>query len=328
MTTLVALPTKDAVVMGCDSLGTVSQPMIDSIRLLSEFFDFNSGDLILDDDGKPRLRSVSQVLDLTSQVPFDHMTDVDKMFSLEPLAMGVMFTGTTSIEDRTIKSLLGDFKAGDKAFLPETPNFTVKSVGERLLEHIRAFYEEAFGDIRPEFRPPLELILAGYDKSGPHPRVAKIDLRAAEVSMQEPPFSPVFGGQSREIERIVYGIDIDGYIRIEERHEDLMRRYALKVAKANGVEDPKLSDPGKDFRIFGKDFGLPSMAANWGNFSEQNAIDCVAYFVRIMRGAQRFSARMPTVGGAIHVALVDRETGFRFISRREYAHEDHRVPRA
>lgn len=46
-----------------------------------------------------------------------------------------------------------------------------------------------------------------------------------------------------------------------------------------------------------------------------------------MSQAQRFSSRMPTVGGEIHVALVNRESGFRFISRREYSYDGHIVKR-
>jgi hypothetical protein len=86
-----------------------------------------------------------------------------------------------------------------------------------------------------------------------------------------------------------------------------------------GRENPE--DPGSRF------FSLPGLQAEWGDFSEQNAIDCVTYFISIMREAHRFSGRMPTVGGPIHVALVSRSTGFQFISREEYRHEDHRVAR-
>ncbi len=326
MTTLVALPTKDAVVLGCDSLGTVSRPLVDPSALLREFFDLKTGQLLLRKSGEPILQDVSQVFDLADSVPFDHMTDVDKLFSLKPLAMGVMFTGITSIGDRTVKSLLSEFKAKDKAFLANTTNYTVKALGGRLLQYVGQYYNNHYKNWRPEFRPHLELILAGYNKAGPHPHVAKLDLKKDQVEIQDQ-FWPVFGGQSRGIERIVYGVDISTFVRIEERHAALMKVHAAEALAAQGITGVDVPDPNKEHRIFTDDFRIPSLSANWGDFSEQNAIDCVGYFIRIMRGAQRFSSHMPTVGGAIHVALVDREMGFRFISRREYSHEDHRVPR-
>lgn len=128
--------------MGCDSLGTVSRPMIDPRVLLGQFFE-PTGSLRLDESGKPVLNTVAQVIDLTDSVPFDHMTDVDKLISLEPLAMGVMFTGITAVGDRTVKSLLNEFKRKDRAFDPRIPNYTVKSVGKRLLEHLSEYYQDS-----------------------------------------------------------------------------------------------------------------------------------------------------------------------------------------
>ncbi len=253
------------------------------------------------------------------------MTDVDKIIDLSPLNLGVMFTGIVSIGNRTVKSLLSDFTSTDKAFKSGATNYTVKTIAERLLKSLRTHYQAEYSELIAPFRPDLELILAGYDKSGPHPRIAKINLKKDKVDIQDPPFWPVFGGQSREIERVVYGIDLESWVRLEERHFDILSRFAQETAKLHGKQGiPELS---KQHRLFTDEFRLPGIAASWGDFSEQNAIDCVGYFVRIMEGAQRFSARMPTVGGAIHVALVDRKNGFRFISRREYSHEDHRVQR-
>ena len=63
MTTLVALPTKDAVVMGCDSLATVSKPLVDPLTILDEYFDSESGDLKVDGAGKPVLAHISDLFD-------------------------------------------------------------------------------------------------------------------------------------------------------------------------------------------------------------------------------------------------------------------------
>ena len=39
MTVLVSLATKDALVLGCDSLGTTPKVLVDPLELISEFFD-------------------------------------------------------------------------------------------------------------------------------------------------------------------------------------------------------------------------------------------------------------------------------------------------
>ena len=75
-----------------------------------------------------------------------------------------------------------------------------------------------------------------------------------------------------------------------------------------------------------KDWDLNGFDANWGDFSEQNAIECVNFFVEIMIKSQQFSSSLPTVGGEVHIALITKEKGFSWISREEYEHEGHLTP--
>ncbi len=141
MTTLVALPTKDAVVMGCDSLATASRLLVDPRRLLNSFDE--KGRVLRDSDGRDIL-DFGSLLSVAEHVPYDHMTDVDKLVHLKPLPLGVMFTGITSLGDRTVKSLLREFRRKDPAFRKSTQNYTVKSVSGRLLKFFRARYENFF----------------------------------------------------------------------------------------------------------------------------------------------------------------------------------------
>ena len=43
--------------------------------------------------------------------------------------------------------------------------------------------------------------------------------------------------------------------------------------------------------------------------------------------SQQFSSMLPVVGGDVHISLITKEDGFRFISREEYEHEGYRTPR-
>ena len=69
---------------------------------------------------------------------------------------------------------------------------------------------------------------------------------------------------------------------------------------------------------------IRGLDANFGDFSEQNAIDCVDFFIEIMIRAQAVSSQLPTVGGDVHIAVI-REDGFRFVSRQEWTHGDHSI---
>ena len=340
MTTLVALSTKDAVVLGCDSLATSTKLLVDPFELLAFFDHQKEFKLRLDETGQPVLKDFGEVVNRAMDVPYNHMTDVDKLVELAPLPMGLMFTGITSIGDRTIKSLLAEFKQKDKAFRtkPAPSNYTVSSISSRILDHLSEYYDAAFGDRDDLVKPYLEYLIAGYDKSGPLPRVIRVTVSNKK---QEQCYSPgvAFAGVMQEIQRIVFGIDGPGIGALEYRYQSLLGEFAGRARELNG-DDLKLPDIGdfirEGYHLFGEldpkregspDFRLPGFEANWGDFSDQNAIDCVAWFIGIMREAHRFSSKMPTVGGAIHIALVSRDAGFRFISREEYRHEDHRVQR-
>jgi hypothetical protein len=57
--------------------------------------------------------------------------------------------------------------------------------------------------------------------------------------------------------------------------------------------------------------------ANFNAFSLQDAIDYAKFLVRTTSDYQRFSGKLPTVGGDIDVALVTNHLGFRWIAQKE-----------
>jgi len=152
----------------------------------------------------------------------------------------------------------------------------------------------------------LEFILGGYDKRSPIPKIVRIKLPKKEIeeTLKEGNFGIVFGGEMKEIQRIVFGTDFSNRIKIGSRHIELLRRYRDKMndfLKQNNVslEIPELSmDEIEELDIFSNGWEPDGFSANWANFSEQNAIECVDFFINIniMIRSQQFSVGMPTVG--------------------------------
>ena len=110
MTTLVALSSKDALVMGTDSLGTVTRRLVDPLDLLECFETKDDFKLKVDDQGKPLLDSFLTLMEHAQAVPYNQLSNVSKLFDLSPLPMGVMFTGITSIGNCTIGKLISGFR--------------------------------------------------------------------------------------------------------------------------------------------------------------------------------------------------------------------------
>lgn len=335
MTTLVALSTKDCLVLGCDSLGSSSKKLVNPIDLV-DYFDLTDSTLSLklDKNGKPILKNFNDIYKLSHDVPFTHMPHMSKLFSLEPLEMALMITGVTSIGDRTIKSIIEEFKSKDLMFRvkPKPRNYSVETLAHKILDFVTEFYDT---EHTSSSKPSLELILAGYGKRDALPEVYRIQFPDKKVvkSFGKGDFGIVLGGQNKEIQRIVFGTDDRNRWKIHTRHIELLREYRVHcntLLKANSVsfEIPELlGEDIEKYKIFQNDWDLEGFDANWGDFSEQNAIECVDFLVSIMIKSQEFSYGMPTVGGEVHIALITKSSGVKFISKEEYMHKGHIVPK-
>ena len=332
MTTLVSLVTKDSAVLGCDSLGTVTRALVDP-RELWDFFD-NDGKLGMDQEGQPSLKTIADIYGKARAYPYNHITHVEKLFSLEPLKIGVMTAGIAGLGDRTIKSLISEFK--DKKFLfedkDESGNYTLKEIAENLLEFVRPFYLKEHPEKGDTYRPMLEFILAGYSKRQQLPSTIRITFPKGEIDPFGDGFGIMFGGQTKEIQRIVFGTDSDNRDLIVYRYAAKMFEYhkllTEHLRKNNiAIDLPAPDKYGNQLHIFSEGWGLEGFQADWGNFSEQNAIECVHWLVEIMCKAQQFSSALPTVGGEINLAIVTKSDGFRFVSKREYQVGDFSIPR-
>ena len=332
MTTLVALASKDALVMGTDSLGTVTRRMVDPFDLLDCFDAENEYKLKVDEQGEPLLDSFSSVLEQAQVIPYNQLSNVSKLFDLSPLPMGVMFTGTTSIGNRTIGKLISQFREADPAFDEdaEPTNYSVRSVSGRLLEFLRQSYASTFP--QPHRRPDLELIVGGYDNLSHLPSLFRIDVQennSDEIFSSESPFGVAFGGQKDWIQRIVFGTDENNQIRLAERAHELLVDYHQRIIDAvtdAGItfDVPSPDSWGDQLKLF-NNWSLQGLDANIADFSEQNAIDCVDFFIEIMIRAQAVSSQLPTVGGDISIAVIRKDDGFRFVSRQEWRHGDHSI---
>ncbi len=175
------------------------------------------------------------------------------------------------------------------------------------------------------------MIVGGYDNLSYLPCVFRIDVcedTITEIFSSEKPFGVAFGGQMDCIQRIVFGTDEDNQIRLKERTRDLLLDYRQKISAAATNAGVELEVPhpdtlGGELDLFNR-WGLNGLEADIAEFSEQNAIDCVDFFIEIMIRAQAVSSKLPTVGGDIKVAVI-RKDGFHFVSRHEWKHEDHSI---
>ena len=327
MTTLVALNTMDGIVLGCDSLGTMAHPLVDPFDLADFFEEDESTGLLyglkMGTDGKPLL-NFKEVYMQTQDVPYNHITLVDKLLSLAPLEMGVMFAGISAIGDRTIKSLIEEFRAEEAPRIANKGEYTVAKIGERLMEILRERYVQEYP---PNYhQPELELMVGGYDAQRQTPCIVR--MRVDEERTLEPDydFAVHFGAQRSEIARLVFGTDAENQVRLEARNEEILERYRDRLQRYLGENSVNLELPSTDtfegdFSLFSDDWGLVGLSAPWGGFSIQNAIECVDFLVNIMIRSHQFKAELPSVAGPAQIGVIQKNRGFTYVSERVWRHE-------
>ena len=333
MTTLIAFSTKDVIVMGCDSLGTVSRTMVDPYELF-QYFD-REGKLEIDDNGRPLLSNFwEHIYPRYKNIPYSHMTHVDKLFKLHK-NVGIMTSGIISIGDTTLKSIIQNFAQDLNV---EDP-YTIYCITQQLVGEIQMYYQKEYPD--NVFQPEIELLIGGWESNDSPPKIYRVNFPSGDIKPElDGYYGIAFGGQFREIARLVHGTDAFNMRLIEERYKSLLSRFVNELQEANpdqGIILPDLDNFSEKFPIFGLEnpddtnseqfWRLEGFNADFGDFSTQNAINCVYWLVELMVRVQEFGDSMPTVGGDIHVAIIDRKDGFRFISEEAYKLQGHITPR-
>lgn len=332
MTTTITLASRDFIVVGADSLATVSADLVDPIEVLEQFFDKKTGDLKVDAGG-PLLANVRQILDLSESRPVNQLPSVTKLFSLAPKNAAAVFAGASRIGDITVRNLVEGFVNSDK--FKSYKRYTIRGLAERFRDFIVSVYE---AEIPQESdRPVLEIIVSGYSTVHRKPEIFKIVMGwdwqkkqflgdvSEEVTRGN--YDIKFGGQYDVIQRVVMGVDIRSWLNLNKHCLRVLNEYKRKVdheAASQGVNfqapqpDPK--DP--DLDLFGVEFGgVTRSLSDVGGLSPKAGIEFVEFLISTMIKSQEFSPTIPTVGGEIHLAILMKESGFRWINQPSLPHD-------
>ncbi|MEX0928682.1 MAG: hypothetical protein WDZ53_04690 [Balneolales bacterium] len=90
------------------------------------------------------------------------------------------------------------------------------------------------------------------------------------------------------------------------------------------IVPPKAEEVNSVKKLMGENFWL-GVGFPLANFSEQAAIDFVEFLVQVMVKSQEFSSKLPTVGGEVHMAIITKSGGFRWLSKEEYKFQGNTV---
>lgn len=333
MTTTISLATRDCIVLGSDSLATSAVPTIDPFKLADHFFE-KSGALKCESDGSPLLKNAAQLSAFVSRTPKDQLPNVTKLFYLKPYPIGVTFSGASIIGEYSIKNLVDAFLDYASGKI-DAAGVSVAVVAREFFQYVERIYSTAYSTLPDNLKPHSEVLLSGYSADSLLPEVFRLtfaDKCEIKQEVERGKFNILYSGQYDVIERVVDGVDLRSYIRLNERcsrvlsnYKTRMEEHLLATAKiAITLPDPDPTDEG--LRLFSENFGgVRGLKANIESLSEQAAINFVEFLIDTMIKAQQFSGSIPTVGGDIHIGIITKANGFCWISKEEYNFRGHAV---
>lgn len=322
MTTLVALKTLDCLVMGCDSLATTLKLSLNPFDIMHNYFDPQTGSLIHDDQGQPKL-NLQTLFSEANEIPDYHIPYMKKLFILEPYKIAIMTAGTALIGDNSIRSLVNDFKHNledqHKNNDPSRPK-TVYQIVNSFRKYISRRYSKTFKD----YKPTIEFLIGGYSETDTKAVLYRLTFNyekpngKAEQLLKDT-YGIATGGQTSEIDRIIFGTDGRNRIILYTRFKSIIDEYysLIKDKIDDALKETIVKPDSLKDKIVKSLFGLSGLQIDYKNYSDQNAIRLVKWLVELMINAQYFNMAMPTVGGPVHIALINKDEKIRILSEEE-----------
>lgn len=333
MTINIALATYDGIILGCDSLSSITSQVIFPFGPNCEYAKDADGNVLLDASNRPY---VAVAPPNVQQVPTTVFGGVSKMFALyqdDDTSVAAVTAGMAAIGGVTIAEQARRYRRKNEL---EGRTFnSVRGVAEHFLAYMRELWEREFEGTPEQARiylPTILFIVAGFGDGDDHGMVFKLDVAQNIFHEQFPDDDHVgvcWTGQSDYVERLLKGVD--NHLVFTANKQIL---EALSAQRATTVQD--ISDALEAANVELPEnlelnitehvpAGIPwdSTAADidFGNLSTQYAVDLVETLVNTQSGMQRFARGIPTVGGRTHIGVLKRGEKFALLNEPKLQHK-------
>jgi len=326
----IAVVSSEALVLGCDSVASVTTPMMNPFN--EGFAKDKDGNVIKDDQGRWLVPMVG-----IEHVVTDVMAGVTKMFKIydaRHTVVAATTAGMGKLNDRPIAGIAYDFAQSVKRGKKMTK---VSAVAQAFYDYVRAEYErdQKATEVPEEYWSGLEFLLGGIGKDDKFPVVYRIRMKdkLLRCECENGEAGMLWAGQADCVEKIIRGYDAQLRNKVDAYAAELMNSHHKKmsetfvrmledVLKAVGQEMPKgVNTDLPPLPAFEMDWKQFKVGVSYSNLPLQEAIDFVSFLVLTQAGKQKFAPGLATVGGRIHIGYATKEHGFKFLNEPELTHK-------
>lgn len=332
MTINIALATYDGIILGCDSLSSITERALFPLRPDCEWARDEDGNLLLDRNGNPMIPATPQNLTLSATTVFGGVSKMFCLYTDPDTTVAALTAGMATLSDITIAEQAKRFKRRNE--VNEKKYVSSLDVANDFTAFAHEMWLKQFEDTpedRRAFLPNLYFVIAGFGADDEYGKVFKSEAKDGTVHEQFPDGDHMglcWEGTADYVERLIHGIDTQ--IRVTATRvmaEAIAKQREITVADlskalvgagVNLPEDLKLEVTEHAPSTLPWDNARADIG--YGNLSTQYAVDLVEMLVNTQSGMQRFAHGIPTVGGRTHIGVLKRGEGFRLLNGPELVH--------
>lgn len=271
-----------------------------------------------DNENGEKLINPDNIIELFKSEPVFTKDFEEKLFEFDKFT-AITTTGEAYVNSKNIADIIEEFRSSNdeiikdlQAPIEDKINLFIAFINNQIREHLNAVGSIGY----------LVFIITHYTPSSHKTIIYKATIFPADsTTLDTPEFNYVFlrseqdwakvvcDGQNKISEKVLMGIGKEIYDIFPTFVENILGKLNLpdNLIPENFVENLMLEDYFNN--IFYGDVAILSL----NNLSLQQAVDLASLLMRLEVDFQKYTNNIPTVGGVIKLAVIDK-VGFRFIA--------------
>lgn len=310
MTINVGIVTAEALVLGCDSIASITEHLLDPFRQ----------DVTENADGSMRID-----FDMDDLVPTvtGAWGGVTKMFELsQSPPVAAVTAGLAKLNGLNMSSLASEFAATRHAQqATHSAPVTVEDVATSFLRFMRTRYEQHYADspLPEQFRDGPEFLIGGFGTADAFPSLYRVSVQEDSCHLEYGggEGGVTWGGESDAVERLLRGYDEEIRFKVDALYTGTMRIYKAEVIQAaTQLLNSFSAQPGDAMESLQTRLPKPPVIFPWAaekleiryaDLPLQDAVDLVAFLVTLQSARAKFGSGVATVGGRTHVGVITKQ---------------------
>jgi hypothetical protein len=311
MTFIASVIAKEGIAMVADSFVTT----IDSSIEREDFLEY------LSKAKSKKSIPITDVIDLFKRRASHTRNYADKLFQFDQYS-AIATAGSAYINNIEIKDLVKRIAAEMQA---DSVAYNARDIEEILKEFCDKIKAEVLEHLKKYNVSETDFIFSHFNRTKNAPQIFLIKIKKISKDKFDPDDKEMVtyadrthlkiltDGQDGFVDRLIFGSLYTNVTQVKEE----MLKYILKTFKPKAAKKKDVIETINSFDFLQDIVSEDVFSIKFRELSLQEAVDLAALLIKIIMDIQVYTEKIPTVGGLIRLAVIDKEKGFKWIAGNE-----------